>query len=139
MYEACTGIISRENCSRQSALIRPAAPHSIGNLRLKFFSSQRLTPLIGFFRRHRRFPFSFLSYNKTPATFVRCRNRRWQASSQATKFSPVLPARSLEPRILVHPDEVSKKTLKMMDKAIENLKNGKAGKKIDLESIPDVD
>jgi hypothetical protein len=43
----------------------------------------------------------------------------------------------LEPRVLVHPDEISKKTLNMMDKAIENLKKGKVGKKIDLDSIPD--
>lgn len=36
----------------------------------------------------------------------------------------------LEPRVLVKPNSLSKKTLKMMDKSIENLKKGKVSKSI---------
>ena len=39
----------------------------------------------------------------------------------------------LEPRVLVPPDAVSKKTLKMLDEAAENFKKGKASKPIDLD------
>ena len=39
----------------------------------------------------------------------------------------------LEPRVLVPPEAVSKKTLKMMDKAAKNLKKGKVSKPIDLD------
>ena len=36
----------------------------------------------------------------------------------------------LEPRVLVPPFEVSKKTLKMMDKSISNVKKGKVSKPV---------
>ena len=38
----------------------------------------------------------------------------------------------LEPRVLVPPFEVSKNTLKMMDKSMNNLKKGKVSKPIKL-------
>ncbi|NOY07938.1 MAG: hypothetical protein GXP33_03745 [Spirochaetes bacterium] len=38
----------------------------------------------------------------------------------------------LIPRVLVNPDAISKKTLNMMDKAVENFKNGKISEPIDL-------
>ncbi len=38
----------------------------------------------------------------------------------------------LRPRVLVDPDELSKNTLSMMDKSIENLNLGKASDPIDL-------
>ena len=41
----------------------------------------------------------------------------------------------LEPRVLVPPEAVSKKTLQMMDKAVENIRNGKVSQPIDLDSI----
>ena len=39
----------------------------------------------------------------------------------------------LQPKVLVSPDEVSEKTLKMMDKSIENLKKQKSSDPIDLD------
>ena len=39
----------------------------------------------------------------------------------------------LEPRVLVPPEAVSKKTLRMLDKAAKNLKKGKVSKPIDLD------
>lgn len=41
----------------------------------------------------------------------------------------------LEPRVLVEPSLVSKKTLKMMDKSISNYKKGKVSKAIDLSEF----
>lgn len=41
----------------------------------------------------------------------------------------------LEPRVLVAPFEVSENTLSMMDKSMENLKKGKAGKPIELDEF----
>ena len=41
----------------------------------------------------------------------------------------------LLPRILVDPKEISKNTLKMMDKSVENLRNGKASEPINLDLI----
>jgi hypothetical protein len=43
----------------------------------------------------------------------------------------------LEPRELVQPIEISARTLKAMDKSIDNLKKGKASKPIDLSSFSD--
>lgn len=43
----------------------------------------------------------------------------------------------LEPRVLVEPDALSKKTLKMMDKSINNYKKGKVSKAIDLSAFSD--
>ena len=40
---------------------------------------------------------------------------------------------TLEPRVLVPPESVSKRTLKMMDKAAKNFKKGKASAPIDLD------
>lgn len=39
----------------------------------------------------------------------------------------------LSPQILIDPDTISKKTLKMIEKSIKNFKKGKASKQIDLE------
>ena len=39
----------------------------------------------------------------------------------------------LEPRVLVPPDSVSKRTLRMMDKAAKNFKKGKVSPPIDLD------
>ena len=39
----------------------------------------------------------------------------------------------LKPRILVGPNELSKNTLRMMDKSIDNLKKGNASKSIDVD------
>lgn len=39
----------------------------------------------------------------------------------------------LEPRVLVPPESVSKRTLKMMDKSVENFKKGKVSKKVNLK------
>ncbi|MCP9292324.1 hypothetical protein [Gracilimonas sediminicola] len=41
----------------------------------------------------------------------------------------------LSPRVLVHPDEVSKKSYKMIEKAIENLNDGKVSEPIDMEEL----
>lgn len=41
----------------------------------------------------------------------------------------------LEPRVLVNPNEISVKTLQMMDMAVENLKAGTASDPIDLSSF----
>lgn len=41
----------------------------------------------------------------------------------------------LSPRELVHPDEISRRTLEMMDKAMENLDVGKVSKPVDMEEI----
>lgn len=41
----------------------------------------------------------------------------------------------LEPRILTTPFEVSENTLKMMDKSVENLKNGKVSPALDLSEF----
>lgn len=40
----------------------------------------------------------------------------------------------LEPRVLVEPSAISKKTLKMMDDSIKNYKKGKVSKAINLDS-----
>jgi hypothetical protein len=40
----------------------------------------------------------------------------------------------LTPRILVNPDDISENTLKMMDRAVENIKRGKTSGVIDLSS-----
>ena len=39
----------------------------------------------------------------------------------------------IEPRVLVPPEMISKRTLKMLDKAATNLKKGKVSKPIDLD------
>ena len=41
----------------------------------------------------------------------------------------------LEPRVLTTPFEVSANTLKMMDKSMENMKNGKVSPAIDLSEF----
>ena len=43
----------------------------------------------------------------------------------------------LEPRVLVAPVEISKKTLGMMDSAMDNFKKGKASKPVDLSAFSD--
>lgn len=39
----------------------------------------------------------------------------------------------LEPRVLVAPETISKRTLRMMDKAAKNLQKGRASKPVDLD------
>jgi hypothetical protein len=39
----------------------------------------------------------------------------------------------IEPQVLVPPEYISKRTLKMVDKSIENLKKGKTSKKINFK------
>ena len=41
----------------------------------------------------------------------------------------------LFPRVLIEPKSISKKTLKMMDKSIANIKNGKVSKAIDIKNL----
>ncbi len=41
----------------------------------------------------------------------------------------------LSPRELVHPDEISERTLKMVDKAVRNFKTGKASKPVDMDEL----
>lgn len=41
----------------------------------------------------------------------------------------------LSPRELVHPDEISEKTLRMIDKAVTKLKKGEVSEPIDLEEL----
>lgn len=41
----------------------------------------------------------------------------------------------LEPRELVRPKEISQRTLKMMDEAVANLKQGKASAPLDLSEL----
>jgi hypothetical protein len=41
----------------------------------------------------------------------------------------------LSPRVLVHPDEISKKTLSAIDQSIDNLKKGKASKPVDINEL----
>lgn len=43
----------------------------------------------------------------------------------------------LEPRVLVEPSAISKKTLKMMDSSIKNYKKGKVSNPIDLSKFGD--
>lgn len=41
----------------------------------------------------------------------------------------------LSPRELVHPDKISEKTLQMIDKAVEKLKEGEVSEPIDLDEL----
>ncbi|SMO53000.1 hypothetical protein [Fodinibius sediminis] len=44
----------------------------------------------------------------------------------------------LSPRELIHPDEISRRTLKMMDKAMKNLKKGQVSKPVDMEELEEL-
>lgn len=41
----------------------------------------------------------------------------------------------LSPRQLIHPDEISRRTLQMMDKAIENMKAGDRNEPVDMGTL----
>ncbi len=41
----------------------------------------------------------------------------------------------LSPRELVHPNEISERTLKMVDKAIENIKSGNVSESVDMNEL----
>jgi len=41
----------------------------------------------------------------------------------------------LSPRVLVHPDDISKKTLAMVDRSVEQFKKGKASEPVDLKEL----
>jgi hypothetical protein len=43
----------------------------------------------------------------------------------------------LEPRVLVAPDQISARTLRMIEKSVANLKKGRASKPIDLSLFQD--
>lgn len=42
---------------------------------------------------------------------------------------------TMSPRTLIHPDEISRRTLDMMDKAIQNMAGGKASKPVDMQEL----
>ena len=44
----------------------------------------------------------------------------------------------LKPRVLVDPDELSENTLKMMDKSMENFKNGVVSEPINIDKYLDI-
>ncbi len=44
----------------------------------------------------------------------------------------------LKPRVLIHPDEISKRSLEMMDKAVKHLKDGKASDYVDLKELDEL-
>lgn len=41
----------------------------------------------------------------------------------------------LSPRVLIHPDEISAKTLSSINQSVVNLKKGNASKAVDLEEL----
>jgi DNA-binding transcriptional regulator/RsmH inhibitor MraZ len=41
----------------------------------------------------------------------------------------------LEPRVLVHPDQISKKTLKMMDLAVDNYAKGNRSEPVNIDEM----
>lgn len=41
----------------------------------------------------------------------------------------------LSPRVLVHPDEISEKTLSSIDQSVANFKKGKVSKALDMEEL----
>jgi hypothetical protein len=41
----------------------------------------------------------------------------------------------LSPRQLIHPDEISRRTLQMMDEAIENMKDGIVSEPVNMETL----
>lgn len=41
----------------------------------------------------------------------------------------------LSPRELIHPDEISRRTLEMMDDAMKNLKEGEVSGPVDMEEL----
>ena len=41
----------------------------------------------------------------------------------------------LSPRVLIHPDAISGKTLEMIDQSVDHLKKGKASRPVDLEEL----
>jgi hypothetical protein len=44
----------------------------------------------------------------------------------------------LSPRELVHPDEISKNTLKMVDKAVTNFKNGEVSEPVNIAELEEL-
>lgn len=44
----------------------------------------------------------------------------------------------LSPRVLVHPDEISAKTLSTIDQSVDSLKKGKASKTVDLDELTEL-
>jgi len=44
----------------------------------------------------------------------------------------------LKPRVLIHPDEISKRSLKMMDKAVQNLKKKHVSDPVDLKELEEL-
>ena len=64
---------------------------------------------------------------------------RWQSKKSLFKNYHVKIYKDghvvLEPRVLVHPDQISKKTLKMMDMAIDNYAKGNRSEPIDIDAM----
>lgn len=44
----------------------------------------------------------------------------------------------LSPRVLIHPDEISKKSLEMLDESIQNLKDGKVSESVNLDELSEL-
>ncbi|SMO44286.1 hypothetical protein [Gracilimonas mengyeensis] len=44
----------------------------------------------------------------------------------------------LSPRILVHPDEISQRSYKMIENAIENLNDGNVSEPVDMEELKEL-
>ena len=44
----------------------------------------------------------------------------------------------LSPRTLIHPDEISRRTLSMMDKAMENLTDGETSDPVDMDQLKEL-
>lgn len=44
----------------------------------------------------------------------------------------------LSPRELIHPDEISRRTLQMMDRAMEHLQKGEVSEPVDMDALQDL-
>ncbi|AXJ02261.1 hypothetical protein CYPRO_3024 [Cyclonatronum proteinivorum] len=44
----------------------------------------------------------------------------------------------LSPRVLVHPDEISEKTVSMLDQSVANLKAGNVSRAVDLDELDEL-
>lgn len=42
---------------------------------------------------------------------------------------------TMSPRTLIHPDEISRRTLEMMDKAVQNMNDGEASTPVDMQEL----
>lgn len=42
---------------------------------------------------------------------------------------------TMSPRTLIHPDEISRRTLDMMDKVVQNMDKGEVSKPVDMQEL----